>query len=255
VSSKPAHRFVSLNELEVLSKQNPTTYLVEGFLPADEVHVAVGDSGLGKTPWAYQLGLCVATGKPFLGYRTHQGRVLYLDLENGRDDVKEIADVGVNPTTGEFWRFWSDSKGFDKTKWFPAFREERLRRGMTLEVGPSRRNIETAILAAHPTHCLDTNVYGIASREAKDLSRSDKRTDAFKFLLLTVKPKALLVHGRDAQQVMAQILGVETLSETSFAPIAIETSRKIMVRAVRHARFWQHPEAERYGRELRDVLG
>jgi hypothetical protein len=60
-------------------------------LPADDVHVAVGDSGLGKTPWAYQLGLCVATGEPFLGYPTRQGRVIYLDLENGPDAVLGVA--------------------------------------------------------------------------------------------------------------------------------------------------------------------
>lgn len=30
---------------------------------------------------------CIATGKPFLGYKTHQGRVVYLDLENGPQDV------------------------------------------------------------------------------------------------------------------------------------------------------------------------
>ena len=56
-----------------------------------DVHVALGDSGLGKTPWAYQLGLCVATGEQFLGYPTRQGRVIYLDLENGPDAVLGVA--------------------------------------------------------------------------------------------------------------------------------------------------------------------
>jgi hypothetical protein len=60
-------------------------------LPADEVHVAVGDSGLGKTPFAYQLGLCVAAGIPFLGHATQQGRVLYLDFENGPEAVLSLA--------------------------------------------------------------------------------------------------------------------------------------------------------------------
>lgn len=107
VCPKPAPRLVSLNELERICQQNPTTYLVEGFLPADEVHVAVGDSGLGKTPWAYQLGLCVATGRPFLGYKTHQGKVVYLDLENGPQDVLQVAEslcgyLGVSRFPEEF---------------------------------------------------------------------------------------------------------------------------------------------------------
>jgi hypothetical protein len=50
--------FISLNELERTNRENPVSYIIEGLLPVDDVHVAVGDSGLGKTPWAYQLGLC-----------------------------------------------------------------------------------------------------------------------------------------------------------------------------------------------------
>ena len=61
------------------------SYLVDSLLPADDVHVAVGDSGIGKTPWAYQLGICVAAGVPFCGYSVKQGPVLYFDYENERD--------------------------------------------------------------------------------------------------------------------------------------------------------------------------
>lgn len=82
--------FIPLSELERIYCENPISYVIEGLLPADDVHVAVGDSGLGKTPWAYQLGLCVATGRPFLGYPTHAGRVLYYDLENGAEAVLDL---------------------------------------------------------------------------------------------------------------------------------------------------------------------
>jgi hypothetical protein len=83
--------FVTLDQLERLCREEPIAYLVEGLLPAADVHIAVGDSGLGKTPWAYQLGLCVATGRPFLGHNVRRGRVLYFDLENGRDDILELS--------------------------------------------------------------------------------------------------------------------------------------------------------------------
>jgi len=79
--------FVTLNELERACKEEPIAYLVDGLLPAGDVHIAVGDSGLGKTPWAYQLGLCVATGRPFLGHEVRHSRVLYYDLENGREEI------------------------------------------------------------------------------------------------------------------------------------------------------------------------
>jgi hypothetical protein len=50
----------------------------------------VGDSGLGKSPLLYQAALCVATGIPFLGHFVTQGRVLYLDFENGLSDVEGL---------------------------------------------------------------------------------------------------------------------------------------------------------------------
>jgi len=70
----------------------PQNYVVEGFLPANDISVVVGDSGRGKTPLAYQLGICIAAGAPFLGMRTNQTRVLYLDLENGRAKRPPLAE-------------------------------------------------------------------------------------------------------------------------------------------------------------------
>jgi hypothetical protein len=100
--------FVTLEELEQICKAEPTSYVVEGMLPADDVHVAVGDSGLGKTPWAYQLGLCVASGTSFLGHATRQGKVLYYDLENGREEILEVGKavsrcVGITPLPPSFF--------------------------------------------------------------------------------------------------------------------------------------------------------
>ncbi len=89
--SARSNSFVNLDQLEELCKEQPGEYLIEGLLPVDDVHIAVGDSGLGKTPWAYQLGLCVASGKPFLDRTVKQGRVLYFDLENGREAILGLA--------------------------------------------------------------------------------------------------------------------------------------------------------------------
>jgi len=101
------HEFVTLEELERICRARPTNYVVEGLIPADDVHVAVGDSGLGKTPWAYQLGLCVASGKTFVGHAVKQGRVLYYDLENGREEILEVGRslcgfLGIRPFPPDF---------------------------------------------------------------------------------------------------------------------------------------------------------
>lgn len=65
-------------------------YLVEGLLPSRSIGLVVGDSGLGKSPLAYQLGICVAAGLPFLGRKTQKGRVVMADFENGIADVIEL---------------------------------------------------------------------------------------------------------------------------------------------------------------------
>ena len=59
------------------------------------ISILVGDSGLGKTPLAVQLGLSIAGAESFLGRRVRQGRVLYCDAESGirpfRDMLKVIS--------------------------------------------------------------------------------------------------------------------------------------------------------------------
>jgi hypothetical protein len=66
------------------------SFLIEGLIPQRSLSAIVGDSGLGKSPLLYQAGICVAGGIPFLGRRVSQGRVLYLDFENGLGDVDEL---------------------------------------------------------------------------------------------------------------------------------------------------------------------
>lgn len=102
-----ASRFLTLDELQILLQRQPANYIVDGLLPADDVHVAVGDSGLGKTAWAYQLGLCVANGVPFLGMNVRQGRVLYVDMENGREEILKVSrslcsHLGIEPFPTDF---------------------------------------------------------------------------------------------------------------------------------------------------------
>ena len=65
-------------------------HLVEGLLPSRSIGLLVGDSGLGKSPLACQLGICVASGLPFLGRKTRKGRVVIADFENGIGDLYEL---------------------------------------------------------------------------------------------------------------------------------------------------------------------
>ena len=64
--------------------------LIEGILPAGGIGILAGDSGLGKTPLAYQMGICVAAGIPFLGHPTTQADVLIADHENGAAETEDL---------------------------------------------------------------------------------------------------------------------------------------------------------------------
>ena len=69
---------------------NSGASLIEELIPQGSLSILVGDSGLGKSPLLYQAALCVASGRPFLGRNVSQGKVLYLDFENGLADVNEL---------------------------------------------------------------------------------------------------------------------------------------------------------------------
>lgn len=105
----------SLGELNAEVTTHPYTYVVEDLLPQATVNLGVGDSSLGKTPFSYQLGICVATGVPFLGRPTKKGRVLYLDLENGSGNanVMQLAitkALGVTVSDEDFTQLPVDVK-------------------------------------------------------------------------------------------------------------------------------------------------
>ena len=78
-------------ELTEVIKNEPDD-IVEKFLSSKNIDAFIGDSGLGKTPLAAQLGLCIASGIPFLGMSLQKAAVLYIDYENGRRPYKNLLD-------------------------------------------------------------------------------------------------------------------------------------------------------------------
>jgi hypothetical protein len=104
-------------------------HLIAGLLPHRSLSIVVGDSGLGKSPLLYQAALCVAQGIPFLGHEVSQGRVLYLDFENGLGDVDDLMDrlashlgLSQKPEDLLLWNF-NDAP----SDWQPADLREMVR--------------------------------------------------------------------------------------------------------------------------------
>jgi len=100
-ASQPERRTDSDPDLEKLGvftfsrlekeTKNEEEHMIDGFMKKQSLNVVVGDSGLGKTALAVQLGSCVASGAPFLGRRVvKRGKVLYCDAESGMGDFKNI---------------------------------------------------------------------------------------------------------------------------------------------------------------------
>jgi RecA-family ATPase len=110
----------SPRELKARCKEvGSQNHLIEELLPERSLGLLVGDSGLGKSPFVYQMGLCVAAGIPFLGRAVRQGRVLCLDFENGIGEVNGIIThisqfLGLDepPSDLQLWNFNDCSETF-----------------------------------------------------------------------------------------------------------------------------------------------
>lgn len=77
---------LDLSELLTAEEHEPE-WVVENSIPAGTVVIVAGDAGVGKSVMNLGEGLHVALGRPFLGLKTVQRRVLYFDEENSRPDL------------------------------------------------------------------------------------------------------------------------------------------------------------------------
>lgn len=85
----------------------PRHWRVHGLMEQQSVNIVVGNSTCGKTPYAIQLGLSVASGLAFLDRPTQQGLVLYCDAESNiytyADQVRTLASaLGLSKPPREF---------------------------------------------------------------------------------------------------------------------------------------------------------
>lgn len=121
--------------------------------------------------------------------------------------------VGFNPATTmhtDFWEFWRPGYGYDKAAWFKRYLEERaakpLKPGKTLrqKISATRRNMECFVEGAAGVRVLETNIYATASDDMKSLDLASREIAPFKFLLDTIKPKVIVVHGKPALQAIGK---------------------------------------------------
>lgn len=97
---------LSIADLRREVSKAPEPEIVAGLLPERGTHVMVGESTIGKTPLALQIGVSVANGVPFLKMPTKQKRVLLVDYENPRRSLLQMLEslekhLKVGETSGE----------------------------------------------------------------------------------------------------------------------------------------------------------
>jgi hypothetical protein len=175
----------------------------------------------------------------------------------------QIFIVGYNPATEmsqSFWSFWSSETGFNKQAWFEAYKKERALKPLT--PGKTRRNslsntrqrIEWIVEAAQPIKCLETNLYGKATEEAKALSKSEQDSSIFEFLIQEVRPKVMFLHGVNTSRKVEDLTnckiepGMDNVTEVSIY------SWQTRVIADSHLSYgWSQDNARKLGEKLREI--
>lgn len=173
----------------------------------------------------------------------------------------KIFIVGFNPATElerSFWSFWQPEYGFQKAEWLKVYKQER--RDKPLPPGKKRRNeisntrrvIEWIIAEAMPEKCLETNIYSKPTEKARDLRERERATQPFDFLLRTIHPRVILLHGQDA------VKHIETIFETqikldSVQYVKTEWGSVGTIAAPHLSRGWSEKRAREIGQILRST--
>jgi hypothetical protein len=101
-----AWREIELVEFHDIKPHLDQTWLVRGLIQPEQITVAFGPPGCGKTFLCLDIGLHVAAGLEWCGRRTHEGWVIYLAAEAGRSIKNRIAA-------------WKHAHGYDEDQTIP----------------------------------------------------------------------------------------------------------------------------------------
>lgn len=76
----------------------PIEWVVEGLVARSSVTLLSGEPGLGKSLIALHAGVAAVNRDSFLGSSELDGRLLYIDAENGRNEVhRRVRGLGLSP--------------------------------------------------------------------------------------------------------------------------------------------------------------
>jgi hypothetical protein len=86
--SPPALKDIDLSNL-LETEEEPTRYIIEPFIPRENVTLFGGHGGAGKSICALSMAVHIAVGEPWGGFPTISGRVLVLSMEDPEKIVRD----------------------------------------------------------------------------------------------------------------------------------------------------------------------
>lgn len=136
---------------------------------------------------------------------------------NGNPLESEVFIVGINAATEmkkDFWDFWTQDLGFDKGKWLETYIVERKEK--PLKPNKTRRNklsntrqrIEWITESIKPIKTLETNLFVKATPTAQELNSGDRKSEVFEYLLETIKPKIIFIHGNEVKDYFEKLYNI-----------------------------------------------
>lgn len=175
----------------------------------------------------------------------------------------DVFIVGFNAATemkAPFWQFWSNEQGFNRANWFATYVKERaekpLKPGKTrrLAVSRTRACIELIVGELAPWRCLETNLYMTATASANELAAAQMDSSTFDFLLASIQPRFLLVHGTEARQHLEQATGCG-LQPNSANPVVLNGCPLLIFPISHLSRGWSNARCTELGQQLATLAG
>ncbi len=105
----------------------PQTWIINSLISQGSLSVIVGSAGSMKTYLMIQAGLCVAGNRNWLGHKTTQVPVLFLDEENGKRRmcarIQEVNNGEIFPESLPFYFASMQGFNFADSKWLLELRK------------------------------------------------------------------------------------------------------------------------------------
>ena len=174
----------------------------------------------------------------------------------------EIFIVGINSATemqNDFWSFWSEKSGFNKSKWLESYILERklkpLKPNKTRrnKLSNTRQRIEWIVETIKPFKTLETNLFVKATPTADELMSEDRESSVFEYLLESIKPKIIFIHGNEVIEYFEKLYNIKIVKNKVENFEISGTKTKLL--AMNHlSRGWSKEKSLELGTKLKSEI-